>query len=213
MKTERWPDVPPAAACSRDTTPCRRARIAAGDSLPRPVGAADRGGCRRASGIRSASRGDLLARGIGFGGVDHPRVVGGDGRISPRSSSRLHQLDEAAVHVGLLREGDRVRLQVRALAQAHADPPVAQLLDIGLAAKQIGLNHDADRAGIVRAGRAPGRACGRYTRSIPYPRGRSSPARRRAAPVARHWRRHWSKERSRPNWVSLRETLPWMPAS
>ena len=44
------------------------------------------------------------------------------------------------------REGDCGGFEVCAFAQANADFRGAQLLDIGLAAVQVALNHDADRA-------------------------------------------------------------------
>src|SRR5437868_11186774 len=63
------------------------------------------------------------------------------------SDLQAHELDEIAIHILFPGEGNMVRLEVRAFAEADADARIAQLFDIRLAAEEVRL--DQDRKSVV----------------------------------------------------------------
>ncbi len=87
-----------------------------------------------------------MLRRVGLGRRNHLRIV----RCQPVIDRAFEQLaaqpDVIRIHVRLLRKGHAGQLFVRALAQPHANPVGDKLLDVGLRAVEIRLDHNPDGA-------------------------------------------------------------------
>ena len=76
--------------------------------------------------------------------LDQRLVVRGDGRVADAREHPLHQARVDGVDVGLVRVGDRLRLQVRALDEAKVRCEVEQRLEIVGCPVEVRLEHRAD---------------------------------------------------------------------
>ena len=86
----------------------------------------------------------LRSRDESLGVGDDRRIVRRDAGIVAVLDQRVHALHVVRVDLALVRKGDRRRLLVRALADAHAALGLDRALDVGPGAVEIALQHDAD---------------------------------------------------------------------
>ena len=82
------------------------------------------------------------------GGLDHGVVVGGDAVIDAALDEQAHETDEVGIDVGFYGEGDLGRFLICALAEPNANAVAEKLTDIFFATVKVGLNHDANMAGV-----------------------------------------------------------------
>src|ERR1035437_9761084 len=87
---------------------------------------------------------DSVLAGEALGLGNHGLVLGGqpveDGAVKQHAT----EADEVSIHIGLAWKRHLGRLVVSSLAQPHPNVVGDELLDIGLRAIEVGLDHDAD---------------------------------------------------------------------